>query len=147
MLPRSPTMAWLSAICAIAWSATIIVTGYEPDAHQLGLSGDTIWFRVLVWGVLAFLLVYSAVQLRLTGRIWNAFSYLGDASYSAYLAHGFVMIVFVLLQDIAPPKTIASLAILSSWCFAILVHEGLEKRLLKLFRPTSAAPIKEFLNA
>jgi exopolysaccharide production protein ExoZ len=147
MLPRSRTMAWLSAICAIAWGAMIIATGYEAGAHQPVLSGDTVWFRILMWGVLAFLLIYSAVHVRLTGSIWNAFSYLGDASYSAYLAHEIVLIVFFMFHDIAPPKVTASLAIISCWCIAILVHEGLEKPLLKLIRPTTAAPIKEFLNA
>jgi hypothetical protein len=28
----------------------------------------------------------------------------------------------------------------------VLVHEGLEKPLLKIFRPTTAAPVREFLS-
>jgi exopolysaccharide production protein ExoZ len=146
-LPRSEPLAWLSATCALAWGVMIVATGYEAGAHQPVMSGDAVWLRILMWGVPAFLLVYFAVQIRLTGKIWNAFSYLGDASYSAYLAHEIVLIVFVLFHDIAPPKVTTALAIISCWCVAVVVHEYLEKPLLRFFRPSTAEPTKEFVSA
>lgn len=147
ILPRSRTMAWLSAIFAIAWGTMIIATRYESVAYQPALAGDDLWLRVFMWGVPAFLLIYSAVQLRLTGRIWNAFSYLGDTSYFAYLAQDFILILLVMLRGITPPNVTASLAIIFCWWIAVRVHEGLEKPLLKLFRPRRVAPVREFLGA
>jgi exopolysaccharide production protein ExoZ len=146
-LPKSRILAWLSAICAIVWAVVIIVSDYEAGAYQPIYSGDAVWLRLFMWGTPAFLLVYFAAQIRLTGRIWNGLSYLGDASYCAYLVHDFILILLVLVRGIAPPAVVASLAIVFCWSIAVLVHEGLEKPLLKLFRPARAAPAKEFLVA
>ena len=146
-LPRSRTLAWISGICAMAWGALIFATGYEAGAHQPVLSGDAIWLRVLMWGVFAFFVIYFSVQLRLKGTIWNMLSYFGDASYSAYLVHEIVLIVFILARGLAPSKTITFLAIISCWTVAVLVHEGLEKPLSRIFRRPMVAPTKEFLAA
>jgi hypothetical protein len=61
--------------------------------------------------------------------------------------HDFIPILLVTLPDIASPKVATTLAVNSSWCIAVLVHEGLEKPLLELFRPRTAARVKEFLGA
>ena len=147
MLPRSRILGGLSGLCAIAWAVMIIVTRYEAGAYQPVFSGDAVWLRLFMWGTPAFLLVYFAAQIQLTARIWKGLSFLGDASYSAYLVHDFILILLVLVRGIAPPAVVAPLAILFCWLIAVLVHERLEKPLLKLFRPARATPAKEFLTA
>jgi exopolysaccharide production protein ExoZ len=147
ILPKSRVLALLSAGCAFAWAIMIIVTDYEAGAYQPVYSGDAVWLRVFMWGTPAFLLVYFAAQIRLTSRLWNGLSYLGDASYSAYLVHDFILILLVLVRGVASPIVAVPLAIVFCWLIAVLVHEGLEKPLLKLFRPARAAPAKEFLTA
>jgi exopolysaccharide production protein ExoZ len=147
MLPRSRTLMWLSATCAIAWSIIIIANGYEAGAYQPVYSGDAVWLRVLMWGTPAFLLVYFLTQVRLTGGAWKRLSYLGDASYSAYLVHDFILILLVMVSGIAPPGVATLLAIIFCWWIAVLVHEGVEKPLLKIFRSSKAAPVREFLSA
>jgi exopolysaccharide production protein ExoZ len=147
ILPRSRGLMWLSATCVIGWSIMIIAKGYEAGAYQPVYSGDAVWLRVFMWGTPAFLLVYFLVQVRLTGRAWKRLSYFGDASYSAYLVHDFILILLVMVSGIAPPGVATLLAIIFCWWIAVVVHEGIEKPLLKIFRSAKAAPMRAFLNA
>ncbi len=134
VLPRSRTAALLSAASAVAWGVIIVATGYEAGAHQSPFSGDAIWFRVLMWGAPAAFLVYAAVQMRLAGRVCDVLAYLGDASFSAYLIHDFVRILLVLVHDLISPVIGVLLTIVVSWLLAVILYEGLERPLLKLFR-------------
>jgi peptidoglycan/LPS O-acetylase OafA/YrhL len=147
ILPRSRLMARLSAACAIAWGIMIIVTGYEAGAYEPSQWPDALWLRLFMWGTPAFLVIYSAVQVKLNSRVWSGLSYLGDASYSAYLAHDFILIFLAMIRGVASPLAATLLAIVFSWWIAVMVHEGIEKPLLKIFRTAKAPPVREFLSA
>ncbi len=61
------------------------------------------WWRVLIFGLPGSLLVYGMVGIELSGG-WIAKKWLvalGDASYSLYLAHFIVFLIFAKLWRIA----------------------------------------------
>lgn len=116
--------------------------------------------RVIVWGIPAALIVSGAVSLELRGA-WPNVPLLrlgGDASYSIYLTHLFVVgIVGRLLRIGSAEKFIPSalaivLALVASWIFGILFHSYVETPSLKFassigrklrFQAVSHTPISD----
>lgn len=69
---------------------TLFFIGFYQNGSLLGLEGG--WSRTLIYGTPAFLLVFFAIEVEKQGFILhNFFIKLGDASYSIYLSHLFVM--------------------------------------------------------
>lgn len=125
--PRSALAAWLAGAAAVAALGALAVSGYQGVATAPAFAGSGDWRRVLVYGGPAALLVYSAVQLDLRGRVWRALAYLGDASYAAYLVHVLVL-VLVPAALMGPALAPAAAALFGlSWLAAVGLHEGVEK--------------------
>ena len=78
-----PKSAWLATLAGGAWFAVTAVTPFDQN------------LRFVVWGVPAFLIVLGMSHLeRWRGlRVPKPLLLLGDASYSIYLTHFFVILV------------------------------------------------------
>ncbi|MBN8874199.1 MAG: acyltransferase [Rhodospirillales bacterium] len=104
--------------------------------------------RPLTWGVPAAAIVLGAVGLehRLASRLPRWLLAAGDASYSTYLTHGFVVPlvgVLVLRAGLAPAPALAVLIAASVVLSAVVGQASyivLERPLLHLFRRRRAAP-------
>jgi len=95
-LPRMIAVAGLLLACI----PVIIFLTNEPFAR--GVFGQP-WWRVLLFGLPGVLLVYGMVGIELCGK-WMAKKWLvaiGNASYSLYLAHFVVFLIFAKLWRIA----------------------------------------------
>lgn len=86
--------------------------------------------RILVYGLPATLIVYGALQIKARESVWT---YLGDGSYTLYLAHTFVMSGLLALWMAFPlqPDCIIAITMLASVVFAWRVYERVEKPLLR----------------
>jgi exopolysaccharide production protein ExoZ len=125
-------------VLALAWFAATLVLGYgaisEADRIE---SGELALPRVLLWGVPSALLVYAAVNHAgpAAGRGWNLLGRLGDASYTLYLSHRYVLKLCAVLAaqwslvfDYSLP--VAALAIV----LALPIHDYVEKPLRSSLR-------------
>ena len=96
--------------------------------------------RVLYWGLPGAALVLAAVSLEapLQGEAWSLPRRLGDASYSIYLSHGFVIPVFgVVVAKLVPASIGAVLfaftaAVVLSALVGLLVYDWVEQPILRL---------------
>lgn len=95
-------------------------------------------FDALVCGPLAAGLVVGTLAIERGRRLAEvpSFNLLGDASYSIYLWHGFVIAVVAKLGAILaiPPALVFAAAVVSGVCFGICSHYLLEKQTLLTFR-------------
>lgn len=89
--------------------------------------------RVVAWGIPAALIVFFALYIPLGGNnpFTNTLKFLGDASYSLYLAHPFGLIVagkvlatYKLTQS---PAAILFVLVASAICFALATYLLIEK--------------------
>jgi exopolysaccharide production protein ExoZ len=120
---------------ALAGPLHIAPTGGTLDflAGQEGLQ------RVLVYGLPAALIVYGAMQVKARVGVWT---YLGDASYTLYIVHTFMVsalltlwMAFPLQSDFVVAATMAASVILA-W----RVYESVEKPLLHALPLSLRAP-------
>ena len=123
---RSPTervpRAGMAAIaCAILLLAVSDASRLYLPRYVFELSATD---RVWAWGVPAAMLVWGMLQLE--GIDWRFFPYLGDASYSIYLAHGTAGFLFAIFPW--PLRVVAALL------FGVGVFHYVEKPLLKYIR-------------
>ncbi|ABA20474.1 Acyltransferase 3 [Trichormus variabilis ATCC 29413] len=144
--------AYLFARSKIKWGMVLISVGaflYTLSAinyhHQIvNLS------QVITFGIPSMLLVLGCVSLENTKNIQvpPLLVYLGDASYSIYLAHGFAINnISKLIQKIYPSMTenifvlnsIGLLIAAISIVFGCLVHSFIEKPLILTFQPRKTA--------
>lgn len=103
--------------------------------------------RVLIWGLPAFAIVAGAVSLEpLIGKLLPRWLLsLGDASYSIYLGHGFVLPAVVIAVGKTLPHHLAdelfaiSLCFLASMAIGWLLYAGVEQPMLRAFRSRSSA--------
>ena len=99
--------------------------------------------RVVMWGIPAFAIVTGAVSLEpiVARKLPQWLLSLGDASYSIYLGHGFVVPVAVLIVAKMLPGNLAGEALAVLLCLfggaaaGWLLHIGIEQPLLRMFRP------------
>ena len=122
-----------------ALAAGFVLTGF---AVILVLPMGSENLRVLTWGIPAFAIVAGAVSLEpLVAHLLPRWLLaLGDASYSIYLSHGFVLPTFILLiaKEVSPGLLTEALAmvlclILSS-TIGWLVFTVVENPMLRVFR-------------
>jgi exopolysaccharide production protein ExoZ len=94
---RQPALGTgLLVLGSVALGMTIIFGYGSAGDSALTLNGQASWYRVGRWGLAAAVLtagfVFRSVQVRSAfGRIWV---YLGDASYSIYLASALVLLYY-----------------------------------------------------
>lgn len=97
-------------------------------------------YRVLTWGIPAFLLVLGALALERHGRIGSShfLEKTGDASYSIYLGHGLVLgLLAKLLPSAAGPLTVATFVafgVVASILAGLVGYDWIERPLLAAFR-------------
>lgn len=96
--------------------------------------------RVLVWGVPACLIVAGALTVGPPNNKLTRFAVLlGDASYTLYLTHVFVMLVYARLLKTTPlgrvdQRFVVPVVILGAIATALLAHIFLERPFLSLIR-------------
>lgn len=137
-LPRCRTAVWYLPIGAAALvAAGFIGTAPAIQANEL-LAGDENFRRVLVYGVPAAMIVLGAMQIDAKPNAWT---FLGDASYTLYLSHMLplqLLLLWWVAHPVAPELTIV-IGSLASVLFAWRMHVLFEVPLLKwLGRPNEA---------
>lgn len=99
--------------------------------------------RVLMWGIPAFAIVAGTVSLEpiVARKLPGWLLHLGDASYSIYLGHGFLVPAFVLIVGktlpggVAAEVLAAALCLFGSAAIGWLLHRWIEQPLLRLSKP------------
>lgn len=96
-LPARRERPWWGAAAALAAVAILSITDasrlYLP-LHAFELTAPD---RAIAWGVPAALIVWAALQFESRTKSWRLLPYLGDASYSIYLAHGTALFLYYIL--------------------------------------------------
>jgi exopolysaccharide production protein ExoZ len=125
------------AVLALPIGAALIILagplGIAPQQGRVdGLLGAYGFQRLFVYGIPAALIVYGTLQIETKQSVW---SYLGDASYSLYLVHylllralGHLWTIFPLSVNFTIPVSMAAAVL-----FALLIHEQVEKPILRAF--------------
>ena len=125
------------AVLALPIGAALIIMagplGIAPQQGRVdGLLGAYGFQRLIVYGIPAALIVYGTLQIAAKQSVW---SYLGDASYSLYLVHYFLLralghlwTIFPLSVNFTIPVSMAAAVL-----FALLIHEYVEKPILRAF--------------
>jgi exopolysaccharide production protein ExoZ len=128
--------ARLAVLALPIGAALIILAGPLGIAAQQGrvdgLLGVDGFQRLFVYGIPAALIVYGTLQIEAKPSVWT---YLGDASYSLYLVHYFVLLALWQLWAIFPMPVDFTIpvALAASVLFACLIHERVEKPILHAF--------------
>jgi peptidoglycan/LPS O-acetylase OafA/YrhL len=135
------TLRWRRFAPAVA--AALIVAGFVAILSLPMGSGNA---RVLTWGLPAFAIVAGAVSLeRAIGQTlprWLLAS--GDASYSIYLSHGFVLPTVVLLISRIASPGLWTEALTIALCLVVgavvgwIVYVWIEGPMLRALRPRPA---------
>lgn len=125
-------LAAFAILAAVAWNAE---SGWFFLAEDPIHDGDSA-ARALYWGVPAFLIFcFTVTRAPLGyGRFAVVGRRLGDASYSLYLSHLFVMMVAAKVAQLLPlpPSAILVIAVVASAVTGVLVHALVERPLLEL---------------
>lgn len=123
--------AGVATVCTgVALLLVAGLLGFAPAGGPLDfLRGDDNLRRVFVCGVPAAIIVYGAMQIQSAPSVWT---YLGDASYSLYLVHTFMVTPLQALwtKFPIPPEAIMVIGLVASLLFAWRVHELVEKPIL-----------------
>jgi exopolysaccharide production protein ExoZ len=134
VLARAP--AWRPGVWAVPLSIVILVgaglSGLAPSHEALDIVyGKEAFWRVLIFGVPAAMLVYGMLQVETKESVWT---YLGEASYSLYLTHVFTLNVLLAIWTIypIPSDPIIFIGISVSLLFAWRIHERVEKPVMML---------------
>lgn len=95
------------------------------------LTGEEGVQRVLVYGLPAALIVYGAMHIKVGESVWT---YLGDASYTLYLVHTFVVSALLALWRFLPlpSDAVMLLTMAASVVVSWRVYELVEKPLLRM---------------
>lgn len=102
--------------------------------------------RAAVWGLPSALLVFGVVRMERTdaapGRLERAATFMGDASYSIYLAHVLVIRALGRMFESGmvalPGDAVVGLTVLASLAAGAVVHVWVERPLLKVMTPSPA---------
>jgi exopolysaccharide production protein ExoZ len=130
------TPAWRPGVWAMPFGFVALVCigliGIAPTSVVLDtLYGREAFWRVLVFGVPATMIVYGTLQVKARESAWT---YLGNASYSLYLTHTLPLTALLVLWTIHPIP--ADLIVLTGMAAALLfawrVHERVEKPIMAL---------------
>jgi exopolysaccharide production protein ExoZ len=118
--------------CGVVMLACAGLMGLAPSGGTLDfLYGHEAFWRVLVYGVPAAIIVYGTLQVQARESVWT---YLGSASYSMYLTHTFPLTALLALWVIypIPADLIILIGIGTSLLFSWRVHERFEKPIMTL---------------
>jgi exopolysaccharide production protein ExoZ len=123
--------------CGVVMLACAGLMGITPaDGVLDSLHGREAFWRVLVYGIPAAMIVYGTMQIEARQSVWT---YLGNASYSLYLTHTLPLTALPALWAIYPVPT--DLRILIGIAAALLlawrVHERFEKPIMTLSKRLS----------
>jgi exopolysaccharide production protein ExoZ len=124
---RASTIAF--CLAAVGFVVALVIVGDD------GIPNRT--WRFVSWGVPSALLVYAMLAIEdVRGLAGKAGLFLGNASYSLYLTHSFVIVIAAKLRHITglPDLVLASAALVISIGVAAATYVGLER------------PITNFLN-
>lgn len=145
-LAQLPRRRWMRLALPLGL-ALLVACAFLPirpqDAQLVVTDVRDQWLRVAAWGAPAALIVWGTLQFDAKPGL---LSYLGDASYSLYLCHPLILMLWIVglakLLPAVPPDLLSTsgivLCVLASW----RIHEAIEKPLLNAFRP---GPPKEVL--
>jgi exopolysaccharide production protein ExoZ len=123
-LPR----AWIGYCLIVASFCGFFASAFFEKAEA---------WRSIVWGLPAACLVLGCVSLEVGGKIpkIRALALLGDASFSIYLFHSFMMISLLrLFQFLPAPIAVAAILIVTS-AVGVIVFVCVEKRVTRFLRP------------
>jgi len=148
VLPPFQPLVVFGAI-ALLLAAPVYVAAKDTG----GLEG---WPRLIAWGLPSFVLVGAFLSLSEPRNAWQrSLVYLGDASYSLYLTHIFVMLgySFFLRKTalaVVPQIIVVPIIILIALIVGVVAHSAVEKPILqgtrrwtrrdRLPQPTAKAP-------
>lgn len=126
---------WLPGFILIALAAILIENKSNSTA------GPVMDLRYLAWGIPAVLVTLSFIKMRFDGAVVNRVLVpVGDASYSIYLTHPMVMIVYAflmkhhVLRPIGVPIILPLLAAGTCVVFGLLAHYFVECPILGWLR-------------
>jgi exopolysaccharide production protein ExoZ len=139
-LARLPRSRWAAAAlpAGVALLALFALLPLPPhDAQLLWRNAAEGWIRLGAQGLPATLIVWGALQVAARPGVTT---YLGDASYSLYLIHPLILVLYSALLTKAPAGIPADLLGLASIGLSVLagwrVYEAIEKPLLAAFAPS-----------
>lgn len=126
-----------------AFLAAIWLVGSGTAAPLAGLVEHR-WVRPIAWGAPMALLVYLGVAMReVPGMAGRALARLGDASYSLYLCHFFVVAALLRVwaaMGFAPSAAFGTLVVMPCCIVAgLLSHHFIEKPIADFFRRSRRA--------
>jgi exopolysaccharide production protein ExoZ len=124
------------AACALTGGFAVLLLFEPPDPN----------LRFIVWGLPALAIVAGAVSLEreLSPSIPKTMLRLGDASYSLYLSHGFVLPIIGVVVGLSGWSGVTAEFTIMAFCLAacslgaFAVYAGVEKPMLAAFRPRRA---------
>jgi exopolysaccharide production protein ExoZ len=132
---------WLPGLILMVVAAVFVKNSYGSTAGP----GSNI--RFLVWGLPALLVTASFIKMQVGKSILNRILVpVGDASYSIYLTHPMLMILFAflikhhVLKPIAYPGILPFLFVVISAAFGLAVHLSVERPVLAWLRGRLATP-------
>lgn len=131
----SGASAWMLIGASVTW---VILDPFGLTTVEGPTPNDLI--RLLAWGAPAALILFCAVASRPIGALARRpalapLVHLGDASYSLYLLHPFVLIVLgkawmaASLHRVLPWWSLMALAVTLAWCIAKISHRWIELNL------------------
>jgi exopolysaccharide production protein ExoZ len=130
-------------VLIVTGSSLLVLTSIFIEAPNTGGLGP--WHRTLAWGIPAALIVAGCCSVAIKdGSATKLAVLLGDASYSIYLSHIFVMIVYARLLKSTVLGNVHQGAIISAVVFGsaivgVAVHIAIEKPIIAFFRRRRAA--------
>ena len=135
---------WAVGLALVGFGLTLVV-GYGgiDDVRALNDPWNGLR-RAAVWGLPSALLVFGVVRMERTdvapGRLERAAAFMGDASYSIYLTHVLVIRALGRLFESGmvaiPGDAVVVLTVLASLAAGVAVHLWVERRVLKMMRPS-----------
>ncbi|MFN3837980.1 MAG: acyltransferase family protein [Brevundimonas sp.] len=136
--------AWAIGLALVGFGLGLVV-GYGgiDDVRALNDPWNGLQ-RVAVWGLPSALLVFGVVRMERTDRaprrVARAAAFMGDASYSIYLAHVLVIRALGRLFESGmvalPGDAVVVLTVLASLAAGVAVHLWVERPVLKVMRPS-----------
>ena len=130
-------MHQLCAIVGIVTVLGVLKIGILGEPTMINGTNLNDFSRVVAWGIPAALIVFFSLYIPLGGNnpFTNTLKFLGDASYSLYLAHPFGLMIsgkllatYKLTQS---PAVILSVLVASAICFALATFLLVEKPITK----------------
>lgn len=133
---RSRVVGAAAVIAGLSAYAWLVATGADATIAAKTSADPREFIRVAACGLPAAALVFGFMQFeaQLKGRVAAAFAFLGDASYSLYLFHPYVLAVF----GDALPQVGALPVVLVCVALSVLIYRCVEAPVLRAARRVTA---------